>query len=109
MSRHTQFSPRFRIGHGKRKQPTARSAGTHHQLTVSVRGQPAVEGMEATVARGIAYAAHRYSRTRYGELVIDHVARVAGAVPPEAKATAWLHHVLETTPSTVVELREQGL
>jgi hypothetical protein len=65
--------------------------------------------MDATVARGIAYAGHRQSRNRSGELILEHVARVAAAVPPEAETTAWLHDMLEKTPTALEELREQGL
>jgi hypothetical protein len=39
--------------------------------------------IDASVARGIAYAEHLQARDRLGELVIEHVARVASAVPPE--------------------------
>jgi hypothetical protein len=65
--------------------------------------------MDSAEARGIAYAAHRASRNRHGELVIEHVARVAAAVPPEARTAAWLHDVLEKSDTTLNELREQGL
>lgn len=65
--------------------------------------------MDATVARGIAHASHLQLRDRRGEPIIEHVARVAAAVPPEARAVAWRHDVLEKSPTTVEELREQGL
>lgn len=65
--------------------------------------------MDTAEARGIAYAAHCASRDRRGELVIEHVARVAAAVPPEARTAAWLHDVLEKTRTTLDELRQRGL
>src|SRR3954454_16939776 len=68
-----------------------------------------LEPMDAGVARGLAYAAHGGARDRSGELLIEHVARVAAAVPGEAQATAWLHDVLEKTPTTLDELSRQGI
>lgn len=65
--------------------------------------------MDTTDARGIALAAHYQSRNGHGELIIEHVARVAAAVPPEARKVAWLHDILEKTPVTLNELCEQGL
>ena len=82
---------------------------SHRHPKVTVDGQPSVGGMDAAVARDIAHATHRYSRTRSGEFVIEHVARVAAHVPREAQATAWLHDVLEQHPPMLDELRAQGL
>ncbi|MGZ4233854.1 MAG: hypothetical protein ACXVVQ_20835 [Solirubrobacteraceae bacterium] len=65
--------------------------------------------MDAIVARAVAHANHLELRDRHGEPVIEHVARVAAAVPPEARTAAWLHDVLEKSPTTLDELREQGL
>jgi hypothetical protein len=65
--------------------------------------------MDAAVARSIAYAEHLQSRDRHGEPIVEHVARVAAAVPPEARSTAWLHDLLETTPVTLDQLRQCGL
>ena len=65
--------------------------------------------MDAARARGLAYANHQQRRNRHGELVIEHVARVAAAVPPEAQTTAWLHDVLEASPITLEQLRHRGL
>jgi hypothetical protein len=53
--------------------------------------------MDPDTARAIAYTRHRSSRDRHGRPLIEHVARVAAAVPPEAVAVAWLHDVLEKT------------
>jgi hypothetical protein len=65
--------------------------------------------METELARSIAYAEHRYQRDRFGELMVDHLARVAAAVPPDAQATAWLHDVLEHSDVDPAELCAEGL
>jgi hypothetical protein len=65
--------------------------------------------MDANVARAVAQAAHRRDSTRHGEPVIEHVARVAASVPPEARTTAWLHDVLEKSTVTADELSDRGL
>lgn len=65
--------------------------------------------MTSRVARGIAYSSHQGQRTRFGDLVIEHLERVAGAVTAEARAVAWLHDLLELVPYTDEQLRAQGL
>src|SRR3954447_2286314 len=65
--------------------------------------------MDSAVAQDIAQASHRDQRTRFGDPVVEHVARVAAAVPPEARATAWLHDVLEKTGHSAWGLRARGL
>jgi len=65
--------------------------------------------METALARTIAESEHESQRDRFGELVIDHLARVAEAVPPEARATAWLHDVLEHSDVDPAELCAEGL
>jgi hypothetical protein len=65
--------------------------------------------MDAVVARNIAHYSHVQSRDRHGELLVEHVARVAAMVPAEAQALAWLHDVLERSPTSVAELFDQGL
>ena len=65
--------------------------------------------MDPTVARRIACRNHRGQRTRFGDAVTEHIRRVAAAVPPEAKATAWLHDLLELTTVGRAELRSRGL
>jgi hypothetical protein len=65
--------------------------------------------MDVAVARCIAHYSHVQRRDRRGELVVEHVARVAAAVPDDVQALAWLHDVLESSPTSVAELREQGL
>src|SRR3954447_20443325 len=65
--------------------------------------------MDPAIARGIATATHLGQRTRSGELVLEHLARVAAAVTEEACATAWLHDLLERADVSADELRAQGL
>jgi hypothetical protein len=65
--------------------------------------------VDPDTARGIAYYSHHDRRDRLGELLIEHVARVAAAVPPPARATAWLHDVLEHSDTAPGLLRDQGL
>jgi hypothetical protein len=65
--------------------------------------------MDPSVAQRIARASHGAQRDRFGEPVIDHVERVAAAVPTEARTTALLHDVLERTNVSVEDLRREGL
>jgi hypothetical protein len=67
------------------------------------------QAMDAAAARRIAAAAHLGQRTRSGEPVFEHLARVAAAVPPAACATAWLHDLLERSDVRVEDLCAQGL
>jgi (p)ppGpp synthase/HD superfamily hydrolase len=65
--------------------------------------------MDAAVARNIAHAGHTGRRDRFGEPLIEHIERVAAAVPAEARAIAFLHDVLEHSDTTVDELTAAGL
>jgi len=65
--------------------------------------------MDAPVAREIALMIHVGQRNRWGEPIVDHLARVAAAVPPDARATAWLHDAFERTSVSTDELRAAGL
>jgi hypothetical protein len=65
--------------------------------------------MDPSVAQRIARGSHGAQRDRFGELVIDHVERVAAAVPADARTTALLHDVLERTNVSVDDLRRGGL
>jgi hypothetical protein len=65
--------------------------------------------MDTVVARNIAHYSHVQKRDRHGELIVEHVARVAAMVPPQARALAWLHDVLEGSPTSAAELCDQGL
>jgi hypothetical protein len=65
--------------------------------------------MDPETARQIAYDSHIGSDTGGGVLLFEHVARVACAVPADARAVAWLHDVLEHTATGVEVLRRAGL
>jgi hypothetical protein len=65
--------------------------------------------MEPATAHGIASQNHVGQRDRFGDPAIDHLARVAAAVPPDARATALLHDLLELCPSAGRQLAGKGL
>jgi hypothetical protein len=65
--------------------------------------------MDPTVAAAVATRAHLDQPDRFGGRLIDHVERVAGVVPSEARAVAWLHDVVERTDVDVEVLRRLGL
>lgn len=65
--------------------------------------------METATAHNIASQSHRGQRNRFGDPVIDHLARVARAVPPDARSTALLHDLLELCPTARRRLRSNGL
>ena len=55
--------------------------------------------MEPEIAHTIASRNHVGQRNRFGDRVIDHVERVAAAVPADARATALLHDLFERCPT----------
>ena len=65
--------------------------------------------MDPAIAHRLACRGHAGQQNRFGEPVIEHVQRVAAAVPSEARVTAWLHDVLELCPIKRGELRRHGL
>jgi len=65
--------------------------------------------MHLAAAREIAMVRHAGQRTRSGELVLAHLARVSAMVDPAARPTAWLHDIFERSEITAEELRAQGL
>jgi hypothetical protein len=65
--------------------------------------------MDPLVARDVARRLHGHQRTRFGELVVEHLARVEAAVPVRARALAWLHDVMEGSDVTSFELQVYGL
>jgi hypothetical protein len=65
--------------------------------------------VDQAVARGVAHYSHVRQRDRRGALIVEHLARVVAAVPASAQPLAWLHDVLEHSPITTSELRDQGL
>ena len=65
--------------------------------------------MDQAVARSVAHYSHVRQRDRRGVPIVEHLARVVAAVPAEARPLAWLHDVLEHSPTTTSELCGQGL
>jgi hypothetical protein len=65
--------------------------------------------MESARARTIAERLLAGIREPSGTLLLAHVRRVAAAAPPEARAVAWLHELLETGTVTEQELLADGL
>lgn len=65
--------------------------------------------MEPAIARTIARRHHKGQRNRFGDRVIDHLERVAAAVPPNARAAALLHDLFELCPPAGRRLRGKGL
>lgn len=65
--------------------------------------------MDPAIARD--FGRHRHARglNRFGEPMVDHLERVAGAVPSEVRALAYLHDVLERSETTADDLRAIGL
>ena len=66
-------------------------------------------GMPPATAIAIAEGAHRHQTEPSGRPYLDHVRRVAAAVPPEAVSVAWLHDTLEHSDVTEDGLRARGL
>ena len=65
--------------------------------------------LDADRARALAETLHRGQRDAGGAPLIDHVRRVAAAVPPEARVVAWLHELLEHTAISEAALLMEGL
>ena len=65
--------------------------------------------MSAERARALAEELHQGQRDPGEEPLIDHVQRVAAAVPGDARVAAWLHEVLEHTPISEHVLLAEGL
>ena len=65
--------------------------------------------LRSLAARRFAERVHAGAADRYGALLLDHVRRVAAAVPPDARTVAWLHEVLECTTVPAGELTGIGV
>ena len=65
--------------------------------------------MNPASAHRLARRSHVDQHNRFGEPVIEHVQRVAAAVPSEARVIAWLHDLLELCPGKRRELPRHGL
>ena len=67
------------------------------------------DGDPVASARRLAERAHASVLEPNGRPIVEHVRRVAEAVPPFARRVAWLHDVLEWTPLGDEDLRSAGL
>jgi hypothetical protein len=56
--------------------------------------------VDQAVATSAARDSHVHQRDRRGVPIVEHLARVVAAVPAEAQPLAWLHDVLEHSPTT---------
>jgi hypothetical protein len=65
--------------------------------------------MDPASARAIAHALHGQDRNPSGRLVTEHLERVAATVPPEARALAFVHDIVERTDVSYERLRAEGL
>ena len=65
--------------------------------------------LEPADGRKIAYARHHERRTAGGELIVEHLERVAASVPGEAQTVAFLHDILEHTDASVADLEAEGV
>lgn len=65
--------------------------------------------LDADRARALAETLHRGQRDAGGAPLIDHVRRVAMAVPPDARVVAWLHELFEHTAISEQALLTEGL
>lgn len=66
-------------------------------------------GMSPQFARSFAYSRHLDQRDRSGDPLVEHLERVAAAVPEDARNVAFLHDVLEHTEASTGDLEAQGL
>jgi hypothetical protein len=78
-----------------------------HGGTLVIKGSRLL--VNPTAARAVARRVHSGHITRTGEPLIEHVERVARAVPTDACALAYLHDVLERADSAADELQELEL
>lgn len=65
--------------------------------------------MDADRAQALAECLHHGQREAGGAPLIDHIGRVAAAVPGDARVVAWLHEVLEHTSISEEALLAEGL
>ena len=68
-----------------------------------------IASMELSMAHALASRTHLGQRNRFGEAVVAHLERVASRVPPDVRALAWLHDVVERTDASGAELVHSGL
>ena len=65
--------------------------------------------MDAERAQALAERLHHGQRQAGGAPLIDHVRRVAAAVPRDGRVVAWLHELLEHTSISEEALLAEGL
>jgi hypothetical protein len=65
--------------------------------------------MDAAHAQALAKRLHRGQRDPGGGLLLDHIRRVALAVPGHARTVAWLHEAFEYTAISEEALLHDGL
>src|SRR5512132_638700 len=65
--------------------------------------------MDADRAKALSERLHRGQPDADGSPLIDHVRRVAAAVPSDARAVAWLHEALERTSISEQALLAEGV
>src|SRR4051812_19075075 len=65
--------------------------------------------MDMAEARALAHQAHIGQRNRHGDLLTEHLERVAAVVPEDAVTVAFLHDLLEHSQLTLEDLGTCGL
>src|SRR4051794_32931240 len=60
--------------------------------------------MNISDARALAHKTHIGQRNRHGDLLTEHLERVAAGVPEEAMTVAFLHDLLEHSDLTIQDL-----
>jgi hypothetical protein len=85
--------------------PTGEQTGAYDRTPARLLN----DAVEPTDARKIAYARHGDWRNAAGELMVQHLERVAASVPSEARTVAYLHDILEHTDTSVADLEAEGV
>jgi hypothetical protein len=74
-------------------------------MTITAASPTPVQSINAgvwpTKALKIAYGRHAELRDTAGDLIVEHLERVAAAVPGEARTVAYLHDILEHTDASL--------
>jgi hypothetical protein len=65
--------------------------------------------MEIEHARALAHQAHIGRRNRHGDLLTEHLERVAAVVGEDARTVAFLHEILEHSDLTLQDLVDEDL
>ncbi|MCL2315961.1 MAG: HD domain-containing protein [Actinomycetia bacterium] len=94
-------------------------ASPHASATAVVTDWTDAQRLLVKRAHDIAVRAHEGQKDKAGHPYIGHPSRVAAylatahghipAAPPEAVAAGWLHDVIEDTPTSLEDLRRQGI